>query len=270
MTTRRRTTMTTMRTLQSNTWRATLGALAAVAHLPMAAAAQIVEVPLEVRGGRMVVTAHRADGTELHFLVTTGSSVTVLSESGASKIGNAEVQLGGIPVVMQGRQNVPDAALTVDGMVMDGIVSNNTLNRFDVLFDAPRGRLLIQPASGQPAGWPGVALSEPVRLRVYHGVVLGVDVEIDGKPYPGMLDLGAPTLLANAAVLEETGITDGAADLMLGGRVFGDVAIQESDHPVIESFSPNGDGFVVVGTPPALGCALAVSWVHRELRTCVP
>lgn len=243
-------------------------ALLAMTTLPIEGAAQTTEVPLAVRGDRMVVTAHAPDGKELSFLVSTGSAVTVLSESGAAKIGDAEVLLGDVPVSMQGMQTIPDASLTVDGVVMDGLVSNSTLNRFDVLFDAPGGRMMLHPAGPKPAEWPGVALAPASRIRVYHGVVLGVDVEVDGKAYPAMLELGAPALLVNAAVMEENGITDGTADLALGGRLFEGLPIEISDNPVIGRFSPNGDGFVLVGTPPALDCAIAVSWIHREIRTC--
>jgi len=170
---------------------------------------------------------------------------------------------------MDGHQTVPDADLRAGGRVLDGLVGNNTLNAFDVLFDAPRGRLLLK-RPGRAVDWPGVALSEPARLRVYHGVVLGVDVEVDGKPYPGMLELGATSLLVNQAVLDGSGIEGGTADLTLGGRVFKGVPVQHSDHPVIARFSPNGDGFVLVGAPPAAECAIAVSWIHREIRTCLP
>jgi hypothetical protein len=248
-----------------------LGMFLAVASWPLGVrgqAAETVEVPLEVRGGRMVVPAKAADGTELRFLVSTGSAVTVLSESGAAKVGEQPVTLGGAPVNMERRQTIPDAGLTVDGVVMDGLVSNNTLSDFDVLFDVPGGRLVLKPF-GRAVEWPGVELADAVRLRVYHGVVLALDLEINGRPYPAMLELGATALLVNQAVLDETGITDGAAaSLGLGSTSFPDVPIQLSDHPVIGRFSPNGDGFVIVGTPPALECPVAISWVHRELRTC--
>lgn len=234
-----------------------------------ARAQEVVEVPLEVLGGRMVVQARADDGTELRFLVTTGSSVTVLSESGAARIGGQGVSMGSVPVNMDGRQTVPDDGLTVDGVVMDGLVSNNTLNRFDALFDAQGGRLLLKPF-GRAVEWPGFALSDPVRLRVFHGVVLGLDVEVGGKSYPAMLELGASSLLVNQAVLDGGTFDDGTADLRLGKRLFEDVPIKLSDNPVIARFSPNGDGFVLVGVAPALECAVAVSWIHRELRTCVP
>jgi hypothetical protein len=226
------------------------------------------EGPLSARDGRMVVPVNTADGAELTFLVSTGSAVTVFSETGQQRIGDQAVTLGGLPVNMEGSQTVPDADLTVDGVVMDGLVSNNTLNEYDVLFDVPGGRLVLKPF-GRSVEWPGMTLSDPTRLRIYHGVVIGLDVEVNGTEYPAMLELGAPALLVNQAVLQESGIAGETADLRLASSDFNGVPIRLSDHPVIDRFSPNGDGFVLVGTPPALDCAIAVSWVHRELRTCV-
>jgi hypothetical protein len=34
-------------------------------------------------------------------------------------------------------------------------------------------------------------------------------------------------------------------------------------------FVPDGTGFVLVGAPLAYDCAIALSWVQREIRTCV-
>jgi len=229
---------------------------------------EAVEIPLRLEAGRMVIPARAADGTELAFLVSTGSAVTVLSASGAAKIGGQAVTIGGLPVNMDNAQTLDDADLTVKGRVMDGLVSNNTLNAFDILFDVPGGRLVLKPF-GRSVAWPGMTLSDPVTLRIYHGVVAALDVEIDGTPYPAMLELGAPALLVNEAVLRENRITEGTAALGLGSTVFENLPIEGSDHPSIPRFSPNGDGFVIVGAPPAWACAISLSWVHRELRTCV-
>jgi hypothetical protein len=217
----------------------------------------------------MVVPVQAADGTPLRFLVSTGSPVTVLSQSGSARIGDGVPTLGGIPVNMEDHATRPDADFTVDGVVMDGLVSNNTLNEFDVLFDAPGGRLVLKPF-GRTVEWPGMTLSDPVRLRVYHGVVLALDLELNGVAYPAMLELGAPELLVNQSVLDGTGLaTGGKGVLKLGATAFENVPVELSDHPSIARFSPNGDGFVVLGTAPALACPIAISWVHRELRTCV-
>ena len=258
----------------STTRKVTLGAalLSAATALPAAAQMQAtgpVEVPLEVRGGRMVVPIQGADGTALTFLASTGAAVTVLSQSAASRIGDQEIFLGGLPLNLEDRATAPDAELTYDGFTVDGMVGNNTLNNFDLLFDIPGGRLVLKPF-GRTVEWPGTALSEPIRLRVYHGVVIGLDVEVNGTGYPAMLELGAPSLLVNQSVLDESGVAGETADLLrLGPSTFSDVPIRLSDNPVIDRFSPNGAGFVIVGAPIVWDCAVSVSWVHREMRTCV-
>lgn len=256
-------------------------ALKAMAAVVMAAAALAgpvlgqgrpsgpVEVPLRAHGGRIIVPVNTADGGKLDFILTTGSGVTVLTESTARRLGpGAALTLGGLPVPMDGAQTVPDASLRTAGRDLAGMIGPNMLNAFDILVDVPGGRLVLKPV-GRAVTWDGVALSEPVRLRVYHGIVLGLDVEMNGKPYPAMLDLGTPGVLVNERVISEAGVTGGRATLRLGGRTFRDVPTQATDHPVIQRFSPNGDGFVLVGTAVALDCAVSVSWVHRELRTCV-
>ena len=249
-------------------WRA-LAVLALMGALPLGAqSAGPVEIPLSTHGGRMVIPATAADGTALRFLVSTGSTVTVLSETGAARVADGGATIGGVPVNMENAVTVSDEDLTVDGTVMDGLVSNNTLYDFDVLFDVPEGRLVLRPI-GRSVTWPGVRLSDPVPLRVYHGGVLALDAEIDGTAYPAMLELGATALLANEAVLKENDIREGRVDLTLGSTVLSGLPIELSDNPTIGRFSPNGDGFVIVGAPPALECAVAISWVHRELRTCV-
>lgn len=252
----------------------TVAAVTALASAPLPASAQTtpdraIEVALATRAGRMAVPVHAPDGTELTFLVTTGSAVTVLSESTAARFDGRALTLGDAPVNLEHARTVPDRELTVDGRAMDGVVGANTLNAFDVLFDAPGGRLVLKPV-GRAVAWPGVELSDPVRLRVYHGVVLALDVGVNGVELPAMLELGAPALLVNQAVLDRASVDDGTADLELGASTFRGVAVELSDHPVIGRFSPDGDPFVVVGTPPALACPVSVSWVHRELRTCVP
>ncbi|GMV06262.1 MAG: hypothetical protein AMXMBFR53_25380 [Gemmatimonadota bacterium] len=228
-----------------------------------------VEVPLRTHGGRLIVPVKAADGAQLDFILTTGSGVTVLSESAARRLGEgAALTLGGLPVPMDGAQTVPDASLRTSGRDFAGMIGPNMLNAFDILVDVPGRRLVLKPV-GRAVSWEGVALSEPVRLRVYHGIVLGLDVELNGKPYPAMLDLGTPGVLVNARVFSEAAVTGGRASLELGARTFADVPTEATDHPAIQRFSPNGDGFVLVGSAVALECAVSVSWVHRELRTCV-
>ncbi len=231
---------------------------------------ETIEVPLRMQDGHLIVPVTTPAGTELSFALSTGSAVAVLTESGARRVGDlSELWMGGVAVAVEGSQSVPDASLTVGGTVLDGMIGANTLNRFDMLVDLPRGRLVLKPI-GRSVAWEGVALSEPVRLRVYHGIVLALDVELNGKRYPAMLDLGTSTLLANQGALDGSGVSAGGkSTLRIGSISFPDLPVALSDHPVIQRFSPSGDGFVLVGSPIAADCAISVSWVHREIRTCV-
>jgi len=230
---------------------------------------ETIEVPVSVHAGRLYVPVRTAAGRTLDFLLGTASSVTVLSESGARAADGGALAMGGVAVPMSGSQTLADADLTVDGKVFDGMIGSNTLNRFDVLIDAPGGRMLLK-APAESVEWPGVALSDPVRVQVFHGVILGVDVELDGTDYPGLLDLGTPEILANARVMADGGLSDRPArTLRIGGITLENVPVKETDHPVVRAFSAGGNGFVLVGAPVALDCALSLSWVHREMRTCV-
>ena len=112
--------------------------------------------------------------------------------------------------------------------------------------------------------------SDPITLRVFHGIVTSLDITIDGQSYGAMLDTGASPLLVNAGAGEKLGIEgEGSATLEIGSVAFGDVDVRVSDNPVFERWDPNGDGFAMVGGSIALDCAISISWVHREMRTCV-
>jgi hypothetical protein len=228
-----------------------------------------VEIALAVHGGKPIVPVLAPDGGELWFVLSTGTAVTVLSESTAARLGDAPaLTLGGVSVSMEGSQTVPDERLTNGGRTLDGMVGVNTLSRFEMLVDVPGGRLVLAPV-GREVSWEGVALSEPVRLRVLHGIVLSLDVELNGKSYPAMLDLGTPLLLVNQAVMDGARVEGNRARLQVGSATFPDLTVEVSDHPVIQMFSPAGAGFVLVGGSLAQECVIVVSWVHAELRTCV-
>lgn len=228
-----------------------------------------LEVPLEAVGTRLVVPVEGPGGATLRFALSTGATVGVLAASAAERLGEgAGLTLGGVPLAMEGVRTAPDEELVADGELLDGMIGSNTLNRFDALVDVPGGRLVLRPA-GSPGPWDDVDLSDPVRLRVYHGLVLGLDVVIGDTEYPAMLDLGAPALLVNEAVAADGGVAGGrAATVRIGGVTFHDVPARVGDHPVLRRFSPGGGGFVIVGAPVAVGCPLSISWVRRELRTC--
>jgi hypothetical protein len=248
-----------------------IAALAAFMVAPAAAQVQgpeTVEIPLRVHGGKMVVPVEAPDGTQLDFIVSTNT--TLFSETGAKRIaGQSGLTLGGVPVTTEDARTVPDAELTVAGKIFDGIVGSQTLNQFDVLFDAPGGRLVLKPI-GRSVEWEGMTLSDPVPLRIFHGRAIGFDVELNGTPYPAMLDVGRGGLAVNQPVKRSLSIEgDRAETLKVGDTMYADLPLRVLDMETIQGWDPQGNGFVFVGAPIAVDCAISVSYVHQELRTCV-
>ena len=169
---------------------------------------------------------------------------------------------------MAGFATVPDDQLAVDGTMIGGMIGANMLSQFDVLVDVPGGRLLLK-APGREVSWDSVALGDPVRVRVLHGIVLSFDVSVNGHEYPGTMDLGTPMVVANSGVQADTGIANAEnVTLALGGSSLRDVPVEVHDLDFLRRWSPDGAGFVLVGAPIAYDCALSISWAHRELRTC--
>ena len=235
---------------------------------PLEAQETAVEVPLSVEAGRLAVTVTGPAGAEMRFALSTGSATTVLTESAAARLGSgAELALGGVPVPVEGAHTVPDAQLADGGF--SGMIGVDVLGAHDVLLDVPGGRLLLAPV-GPAVSWPGMALGEPRRLRVYHGVVLGLDVELDGRPLQAQLDIGTPAVVVNEGARPE-GMTgdEGTTTLSLGATRLEDLPLIVRDLSVFERWDPDGRGFVLVGAPIAWDCAVSLSWAHAEIRTCV-
>lgn len=230
--------------------------------------AQTVEVPLRMLDGWLVVPVRTGDGRELRFGLSTGSDRTVLSESGEARIGDVALDLGGVAVPTEPHATVPDSDLTGGETVLDGQVGSNVLSEYDVLIDVPGGRLVLK-SPGRDVSFDGIALSEPVPLRILHGVVISLDVQLNGTTYPASLVLGAATLIANRGVQSELSIGDeGTVTLGLGLADFDNVPVRVLDLDVFDRWSPTGAGFVLVGTPFLSECVASLSWLHRELRTC--
>lgn len=230
--------------------------------------AGVVEVRLALRDGRLVVPVGTDDGRELSFALSTGSDRTILTESGEQRIGGAALDLVGLPLPTTPHATVRDADLTVGGEVLDGQISSNMLADYDLLVDVPGGRLVLKPI-GPSVSFDGVALSEPIPLRILHGVVISLDVELNGAPFPASLDLGARTLIANRGVQSDLSIdAEDTVTLGLGAATFEDVPVRVLDLDIFERWSPTGSGFVIVGAPVLERCAMSLSWAHAELRTC--
>lgn len=228
-----------------------------------------IEVPLRVVGTQLVVTVTGADHRSGDFILSTANGQTVFSESFAAHQGDAELWLGEASVNLDDVQTIADDKLMNGNRQLDGMIGANTLNQFDVLVDVPGNRLVLKPF-GRSVEWPGMVMSEPVPVRLYHGLYVGLDVEFDSRPYAALLDLGVSSLVVNAPVGISSGIeSEGTAELSLGTVTLSGLPVRVLDLPLFGGFDPDGDGFVVVGAPIALECALSISWIHQEVRMCV-
>ncbi len=164
---------------------------------------------------------------------------------------------------------VPDEELAISGTVPAGVLGGMTLNKFDVLIDVPNQRLVLKPI-GRSVRWDGVTLSNPVRLTLFHGVLARVDVEVGGQVFGGLLDLAAPHMAVNEPVRTATQFSGDRLDsFRMGYSGWPDLAVVVTDSPTFQGWDPEGRGFVIIGAPVAYECAIAISWAHAELRTCI-
>jgi hypothetical protein len=228
-----------------------------------------VEVPLRLEGGRLAVTVQEANGSAFDFILSTGVPPTILSASTAAALGAAPaLTIGGHPVDFAGSQTIPDDDLNVDGFAFDGMIGPQTLNKFDILIDLPGQRLVLRPI-GPPAAWDGVTLGEAVPVRVLHGQMIALSVDLNGQNFMASLDTGRPVLVVNEPVT--TALHVGQAftgALTLGDTPMTDVPVEMIDVDVMARWDPDKKGFVLLGAPIAYDCAIAISWVRSEIQVC--
>lgn len=230
---------------------------------------KVTEVPLRVEQGVLVVTVESSDGDEYDFILGSASGATVLSQSAKARIGDATLSMAGVPASTEGAQDVSDDKLTYDGTSFDGIIGANSLNAYDVLVDAPGGRVVFK-APGRSVSWDGMELSEPTRLMVFHGMIMTVDVGLNGHTSRALLDLGTRKLVLSPPLSEKASMAaESVQSMSIGGTTFTGLPVQVQEHPVFKAFDPQGNGFAIVGAPIALDCAISFSFVHQEIRTCV-
>lgn len=235
--------------------------------------ANTIEIPLKTVGGRLVVPVETPSRERIDFILGLGS--TFLTQSGANRIGASRdgLTLGGLPVQIGAAQAIPDDLVVLDGgpapAGIGGIVGSETFNAYDVLIDAPRGRLTLKPA-GRSVRWDGVALSNPVKVQVIHDSLIRTNVESGGKVFDALLDLAGPTMVMSQAAATSADVSDGAVDFKMGYTRY---TARRTRVLPLQLFQRWGDGggkgFVLIGAEVARDCLLAVSYVHQEIRTCV-
>lgn len=270
----------TTRVLASTGWwarvlgLASVGMLAVIGTTPLSASAQDVEameVPLRVEDDRLIVPVDIGNGVEVDFVLSTGNAVTVLSQAFVDNHGvDGDFWLGDVEVDMDNYATVPHADLNPDDGMVVGIIGANTLNEFDLLIDAPNQRAVLQTV-GREVSWEGVELGEPIRLRVYHGLLLGLDLDVVGHAVGAMIDTGTGRVVGNPATGQLLGIDtgeQGSTTLTWPNGVQRDARVHVRDLPLFERWDPNGNGFLLLGGSLAFDCAMSFSWVHREMRMC--
>lgn len=232
-----------------------------------------IEVPLRTVDGRLVVQVKTSSGAPIDFVLGLGQ--TFLTRSGAARIGGARegLTLGGLPVVLGTAQIVPDDLAEIDGgpapAGIGGIVGAETFNAFDLLIDAPNGRLVLKPA-GRAVRWEGVALSNPIRVQVLHDMLIRTDVEVGGQVFGALLDLSGPTMVVSPAAAANAGLRAGPVDFRMGYSAFPARRARVLPLQVFERWGDGGGkGMALIGAEIARDCLLAVSYVHQEIRTCV-
>ena len=248
-----------------------VAALAAVCGTPvLAQSSGVTEVPLTVAGGRFVVEVMLDDGTPLEFAISNGNATTVVSEALSHHIEQGQALfLSGLEVPLEQFATVPTSDLMSDGHQVHGLIAANMLSDYDVLLDAPNRRMVLKPF-GRSVDWPGMDMSDPVRIRVMHGVVMSFQASVEGQSFGATLDLGTPANYVNDGLQSKTGLdADGIGVLGLGDVSMTDMPFTVRDLPILKRWDPEGNGFVFLGAPIAYDCAISLSWIHQELRTCV-
>jgi hypothetical protein len=76
-------------------------------------------------------------------------------------------------------------------------------------------------------------------------------------------------VLANPAAGGRLGLRDaGPVTVSFGVASIPDVPARIEDHHILRRWAPDGSAFVLLGGAIARDCAVAIRWVHRELRVC--
>jgi predicted aspartyl protease len=258
-----------------------------------------------------------AQGDTLRFIVDTGASRSAVSARTAGRYGlrprgrveavgasgPASLELVALPTLGLGTIEVrnlralvlDDAILTpfggrLDGYdALDGVLGVDILRRFDVLLDAPSGRMvLFDPGEG-----PGPleeSLSAAVAISSRSTPLLRHQVEINGVRVTGVLDSGSRRVVLNSTAArlarieadagsgERTAPGVGAQEtiqhavtidrLRAGGLTLESVDGHMADLPVFAALGIGSTPAVLLGAPVLDRCPVFVSYSTNTLRYC--
>lgn len=243
--------------------------LAVALALPATVSGQeATEIPVRVDGGRLIVEVEDGSGQSHDFIL--GVGYASIATSMADRLGAAELSLGGIAFSIADHERVPDDSFAHEGMAQPvGVLGGAALNDYDVLIDVAGGRMLVKP-SGRSVRWPGESLSNPVSVQILHGYLVRVNVQVGETVADALLDLKDPHVQLSPPVGEAEGVGDGSIDsFRMGYSGWPSLPVKVGTTPTVLGWGGDKRAFAVVGAAVAIDCALAISWRHQEIRTCI-
>lgn len=228
------------------------------------------EVPLRVEDGRLMVQVETPGGEAMDFVLGLGS--TRLSDYAVRTLGDERsVMLGDVELSLAGATESGDAAVFYDGTpagtTIGGVLGGQSLAAYDILIDAPAGRLLLKRV-GRTMRWDGIELTSAAQLQVLHDYLIRTQVEVNGALYFSHLELSSATMLVSGVVARGAAVDGQQADFRMGYASFPARPTSASDHPYLGGWGGDDVGVVFVGAPVAYDCQIAISWAHAQMRTC--
>lgn len=192
--------------------------------------APLVEIPLRLVGGWLVVPGVTGRGDTLDLILDTGAAQGGITRALATRLGleaadnvaaygasgTARMDLvdlppifvGGIDVGSRRALVIADSVLVTEaGEPIAGIIGAPFLRRFDALIDAPGGVLRLYERGAAPEELEEVLAPENgVPFRLSGTGLINLDVAVNGQVARGVFDTGARRLIVNWPTAKLAGI----------------------------------------------------------------
>jgi len=278
-----------------------------------------VTVPLTSTDGWLVVpVVFGVGGDTLRFIVDTGASASAVSDHTAERFalrpagrveavgasGSASLEVVALPLVRIGEVEVRDLRAIVleeetltpfggrlDGYAaLDGVVGVDILRRYDVVLDAPAGRMTLFPPGEEPQDVDR-RFSPPVATSSRTPPLLRHRVRVNGAPMTAVLDSGSRRIVLNSAAAQLAGVDAiagseernapgvGAQEttqrvvaierLQAGGLTLESVDGHLADLPIFAALGLRSTPAVLLGAPVLRNCPVFVSYSTGTVRYCL-
>lgn len=270
-----------------------------------------------VDGWLVVEVGFGEDGDTLRFIVDTGASASAVSSHTVERFalrrtgrveavgasGSASLDMVALPTLRIGEIEIRNLrALVLDGATLtpyggrldgyaalDGVVGVDILRRFDVLFDAPSGRMVLFDPGDAPDDLDG-RFSAPVAISSRSRPLLRHQVWVNGAPMTGVLDSGSRRIVLNGTAARLAGVEALAGSeertapgvgtqettqqvitidrLQAGGLTLESVDGHLGDLPIFAALDLGSTPAVLLGAPALSGCPVFVSYSTSTVRYC--